>query len=1005
MLAGLQQLVAQARSAAAHAMTASMSAVVPSGDKSGVLAEQRAKLADMERQLADAEERLHVLNSKVSGQAPRSGEDMGDGAQQPYEGLSMTPMPPSMASTPAHSGVAPWSEPFVLGGASFPGDMNNDAAVAMWTDDGGAETDGAGEAASAPAREWTMADAAVMDAAHAAVSEANYEAAAAVQAALALHAPTPAPPSTRANSRASTMSTGWHATASARSGRIPLTGEQYRRLGVISSGVVAPLTPEARRARMAQLQTRKQQLQAAAAVAAAKAAVDASTSALVPPMMGLLSASLGDPSAADAVHPDDILRAARAEAAMASRHHGGAAVMQPAFRQAAQTASMEAALASAAAAQGARVRALLSVPMPATPKGAAEGEDAQEQHDRGHEGHAMAPGSANWATGETAAGGAPTPGTPSRRAPSFDANVVLLPRHRSRSPVRGESAESPKAAQLPPVAQPQQQHMQIKRAVYGGAPQARKSVRFVPSSAPLGAAGAAGMHRNEPLSMASQSVFDAAERARMEAEEEAVQLAAQVHADVVAISQLAAHMMASIANVMPAAAGVIQDSGDTVVPVAVQLTSDEERIRLEEQAALDELASTVPDGGSSLPADDADLKSRVSAAMGTMTVLDVRGAQGVTPDGVITACEVNPALTRLHASAIHGDGFSLDQVDVLYTRLWAPQLVEVDLRASVGEVQHLVQALSQHRGLRIGSLTLTGGTLRADAVRALAAAVAATPGGCAALRLPQCFLATDALAELLTQLPPCVTALDLRGNALASGGAALVSGFLARARGAGGALAGGPNLRSLVLDDNAFTDADVALLAHGCAAASGLDSLSLRDCRLGPAAARHLGRCFSDTPGVGLQSLDVSRNPLGDDGISALAACFRVGSAAARGIHTLKVAHTGCTAQGVRSLSACLRGNSTLAVLDVSHNALGDAGARVLATLLGGRGANAARGLVTINMSHCGVGELGALEMGHALTAAGVRCSLRQLVLTGNEGITLDVLAETNLPSTLRVVL
>ena len=973
-LAGLSQVVAQARQAAAVAVAASLSVASP--DKAGALAEQRQQLADMERQLADAEQKLHVLNSKVSGTAPRSGEDGDDGGtgagehtqQRPASVAAATPMPPGEQERGLYhqSGSMQQPEAADVYGAGGEGDAIMQAAEHMWGDDGG--QDEQGEASGA------------YDDVHAAVSEANREAAAAVQAALALHAPTPMP-FTAPNSRAST------AYGYGRRSATPAGADGNGGPHTPQPPVHLELTPEARRARMTQLLARKQQLQAASvAASAAKSSAE------------FASGAWGQ-AARDDTNPDDVLRVARAEAALAMRGSAAKLVTQPQGRHAA----MEATVAAASAAQEARVRALLAAPLPSlrVPVPAAPSPPPQ---------------GAMEATGQAPGRGQGAAGRRGGRAQFASANVVLQPRHRSRSPTRGGmEAEGSASAVAPSTptslgATPLGVSAaagapQARRTVYSGTPQARKLVRFVPSTAPLGPSAASQPQSPEVQPGGDDFYYDPeapmshAQRARAEAEEEAVRLAAQVHADVMAISELTAHMMASISDVMsPPQQGLAGAQHS-------RPATEEERMRMVEQAELDELeAASFPGAGADgavpaqpPPADDADLLARVTAAGGTMSVLDVSGVASITPAGLLAAAAANPGLTCVHASAI-GSPFSLDALEALWASLWAPQLVEVDLSSSVPELSRLLELLSR-RGLRLGSLTLTGGALRGDAVRNLTAAVGAN-GGVKALSLPRCFLTTDALAELLSSLPPCVAALDLRGNALAAGGAALLSRFLAQGPEGDGAL---PSMvRTLALDDNAFTDADVALLAVGVARATWLDALSLRDCKLGPVAAGHLGRALGGLK-VSLQSLDVSSNPLGDDGVSSLAACLRPGSGAGAGLHTLRLGHVGATGKGIRALVACLRGNSSLAVLDVSGNALADGGARVLATVVGYPGG--ALGLSSLDASACSIGPVGALELCHAVADAWAGgCMLRRVNLAGN-GVLGEVLSEVDIPGGLRIAI
>lgn len=222
-----------------------------------------------------------------------------------------------------------------------------------------------------------------------------------------------------------------------------------------------------------------------------------------------------------------------------------------------------------------------------------------------------------------------------------------------------------------------------------------------------------------------------------------------------------------------------------------------------------------------------------------------------------------------------------------------------------------------------------------------------------------------------------VQVLGLAGNALGSDGAGAIA--MSREMSA---------LASLDLSGNAIGASGAAALALA-PALSGLRSLGLGRNRLGPAgvellssirlpslealdvSANELGAhgamLLAASPTVRrVKSLDVSDNELGDAGLAAL-----LGAPALGGLRGLAVARNGVTEAGVT-----LVGTAPLELtrLDVSGNALGDAGAAALGRAL------ARTRVSNLGLAHCGITGRGLAAV---IQHAGGR--LERLDASGNQ--------------------
>ena len=134
--------------------------------------------------------------------------------------------------------------------------------------------------------------------------------------------------------------------------------------------------------------------------------------------------------------------------------------------------------------------------------------------------------------------------------------------------------------------------------------------------------------------------------------------------------------------------------------------------------------------------------------------------------------------------------------------------------------------------------------------------------------------------------------------------------------------AGLPRLRTLSVGGNqAVTDRGAELLAAADWFAR-LRSLDVSDNRLGPAGVARLAR------GPALHTLKVAANPVGDAGVAAFVGGALVGRVAARS-KALDFRYTGVGPAGIAAVAACPAA-AAVTTLDLSHNPVGDDGVAAL---------------------------------------------------------------------------
>ena len=152
-----------------------------------------------------------------------------------------------------------------------------------------------------------------------------------------------------------------------------------------------------------------------------------------------------------------------------------------------------------------------------------------------------------------------------------------------------------------------------------------------------------------------------------------------------------------------------------------------------------------------------------------------------------------------------------------------------------------------------------------------------------------------------------------------------------------------------------------------------LEHVNLRSCSMGPVGVQHLAQALCVNTSV--KTLNLSYNPLDDEGAKALAEMLGGNGAESSGtVNTMEhVELKGCTIGpvGAQHLAQALRVNTSVKTLDLSDNPLDDEGAKSLAEMLGGNGAESSGTVNTtlehVGLSNCSIGRVGAQHLAQAL--------------------------------------
>ena len=189
------------------------------------------------------------------------------------------------------------------------------------------------------------------------------------------------------------------------------------------------------------------------------------------------------------------------------------------------------------------------------------------------------------------------------------------------------------------------------------------------------------------------------------------------------------------------------------------------------------------------------------------------------------------------------------------------------------------------------------------------------------------------------------------------------------------------SVKTLKLSDNPLGDEGAKALAEmlgGNGAESSrtvsttLEHVDLSRCCIGPVGAQHLARALCAN--ISVKTLDLSHNFLSIKGAIALAEMLKAESSRTTLEH-VDLSYCRIEPVGAQRLAQALCVNTSVKTLKLSGNRLlGDKGAKALAEMLGGNGAESSRTVNTtlehVDLSDCSIGPVGAkhLEQANTLT-------------------------------------
>ena len=153
-----------------------------------------------------------------------------------------------------------------------------------------------------------------------------------------------------------------------------------------------------------------------------------------------------------------------------------------------------------------------------------------------------------------------------------------------------------------------------------------------------------------------------------------------------------------------------------------------------------------------------------------------------------------------------------------------------------------------------------------------------------------------------------------------------------------------------------------------------LEHIKLTHCCIGLVEAQHLAQALCVNTSV--KTLKLSLNRLGDEGAKALAEMLGGNGAESSGTVNTTLEHVDLSwcdigPIGAQNLAQALCVNTSVKTLKLSFNALGDEGAKALAEMLGGNGAESSGTVNTtlerVDLSYCNIGPVGAQHLAQAL--------------------------------------
>ena len=155
-----------------------------------------------------------------------------------------------------------------------------------------------------------------------------------------------------------------------------------------------------------------------------------------------------------------------------------------------------------------------------------------------------------------------------------------------------------------------------------------------------------------------------------------------------------------------------------------------------------------------------------------------------------------------------------------------------------------------------------------------------------------------------------------------------------------------------------------------------LEHIELTQCNIGPVGAQHLAQALCVNMNTSVKTLDLSCDCLSDEGAKALAEMLRGNGAESSGTVNATLEHVNLNncrigPVGAQHLAWALCVNTSVKTLKLGGNLLGDEGAKALAEMLGGNGAESSGTVNTtlehVDLSSCNIGPVGAQHLAQAL--------------------------------------
>ncbi|XP_065887218.1 protein NLRC3-like isoform X2 [Dysidea avara] len=163
------------------------------------------------------------------------------------------------------------------------------------------------------------------------------------------------------------------------------------------------------------------------------------------------------------------------------------------------------------------------------------------------------------------------------------------------------------------------------------------------------------------------------------------------------------------------------------------------------------------------------------------------------------------------------------------------------------------------------------------------------------------------------------------------------------------------SLRVLEVGRNPFRDDGISLIVEHLHGNTTLTELSVHNCGLSAKGASSVGRFLKNSS---LQCLDMSSNPISDDGISLIVEGLQCNKT----LTELYVMECGLSAKGARCIGELLQENTVLEVLLMGWDNIGDDGITIIAGVLG------KSRIKELHVQKCGITVTGAKELATGLS-------------------------------------